>query len=113
MSPLITISARAASKIGKLLGKASTRTVLFYAEGGGCNGMRYKLEPVDVLDDRDEVVKLENGAKVAVCHKSLLFLVGTEIDWEEGFMGNTFSFKNPNTTGTCGCGQTFSPGIKN
>jgi len=43
-----------------------------------------------------------------VCNKSLFYLIGTHIEWKEDIMGNRFNFVNPNSTGTCGCGETFS-----
>ena len=86
----------------------NSKTILFSIEGGGCNGLKYNLEPNN--DDPkkiDEIVKIDD-LKINVCGKSLLYLLGTTIDWTEDIMGNRFTFENPNTTGKCGCGTTFS-----
>jgi len=109
MNPLITVTKRAVERIAYLLKGKEARNVLFYVQGGGCNGMKYMLEPVHRPDPKDEVIPLKGDAKLVVCHKSLMFLIGTEIDVEDNFMGEAFSFQNPNVSGTCGCGQTFTP----
>jgi iron-sulfur cluster assembly accessory protein len=82
--------------------------ILFSVEGGGCNGFRYNLEPIsDEPKKIDEIIKLDDF-KINVCGKSLLYLLGTTIDWKEDFMGSRFEFDNPNAAAKCGCGTTFS-----
>ena len=51
---------------------------------------------------------LKDGVNVYICNKSLLFLIGTTIDWKKNIMGETFVFNNPNATSKCGCGSSFS-----
>jgi len=74
--------------------------------GGGCAGFSYDLyfdEPAEV----DRQVHL-GGVKVVVDEMSLMYLVGTEIDYVEGLQGAGFKFNNPNVKTTCGCGSSFS-----
>jgi iron-sulfur cluster assembly accessory protein len=74
--------------------------------GGGCAGFNYDLyfdEPTEV--DRQFVVQ---DVKVVVDEMSLMYLVGTEIDYVEGLQGAGFKFNNPNVKTTCGCGSSFS-----
>jgi iron-sulfur cluster insertion protein len=74
--------------------------------GGGCAGFSYDLyfdEPAEV----DRQVQL-SGVKVVVDEMSLMYLVGTEIDYVEGLQGAGFKFNNPNVKTTCGCGSSFS-----
>jgi iron-sulfur cluster assembly accessory protein len=74
--------------------------------GGGCAGFSYDLyfdEPADV--DRQFEVQ---GVKCLVDEMSLMYLVGTEIDYVEGLQGAGFKFQNPNVKSTCGCGSSFS-----
>ena len=74
--------------------------------GGGCAGFSYDLyfdEPTEV--DRQFVVQ---DVKVVVDEMSLMYLVGTEIDYVEGLQGAGFKFNNPNVKTTCGCGSSFS-----
>jgi iron-sulfur cluster assembly accessory protein len=74
--------------------------------GGGCAGFSYDLyfdEPAEV--DRQFEVQ---GVKCLVDEMSLMYLVGTEIDYVEGLQGAGFKFQNPNVKSTCGCGSSFS-----
>jgi iron-sulfur cluster assembly accessory protein len=74
--------------------------------GGGCAGFSYDLyfdEPAEV--DRQFEVE---GVKCVVDEMSLMYLVGTEIDYVEGLQGAGFKFQNPNVKSTCGCGSSFS-----
>ena len=74
--------------------------------GGGCAGFSYDLyfdEPAEV----DRQVDIQ-GVKVVVDEMSLMYLVGTEIDYVEGLQGAGFKFNNPNVKTTCGCGSSFS-----
>ena len=92
-----------------LRGNRST-AALFSVQGGGCNGLRYNLQPThEPREPLDEEVALDESHSLRVCGKSLMYILGTEIDWRDDFMGQTFHFDNPNTASTCGCGSTFSP----
>ena len=74
--------------------------------GGGCAGFSYDLyfdEPAEV--DRQFEVE---GVKCVVDEMSLMYLVGTEIDYVEGLQGAGFKFQNPNVKSTCGCGSSFN-----
>jgi iron-sulfur cluster insertion protein len=74
--------------------------------GGGCAGFSYDLyfDEVAEVDRAFEV----SGVKVAVDEMSLMYLVGTEIDYVEGRQGAGFKLNNPNVKSTCGCGSSFS-----
>src|SRR5688572_16045189 len=74
--------------------------------GGGCAGFSYDLyfdTPTEV-DQQFEVA----GVRVVVDEMSLMYLVGTQIDYVEGLQGAGFKFQNPNVKSTCGCGSSFS-----
>ena len=74
-------------------------------EGGGCSGFQYNLS-FDNYDEKDVVVDEEFHL---ICDKrSILYLAGSEIDYEDGLMGNGFRIGNPNANSTCGCGESFS-----
>ena len=70
-------------------------------------GLSYKL---DFTNDRSEGDKLieDNGVKILIDKKSLLYLVGTVLDFSGGLNGKGFTFNNPNATRTCGCGESFA-----
>ena len=75
--------------------------------GGGCSGLSYRLELDDQISETDRSADYD-GVKVVSDPKSLLSLVGTEIDYVEGLQGAGFTSKNPNAKGGCGCGSSFS-----
>jgi iron-sulfur cluster assembly accessory protein len=75
--------------------------------GGGCAGFSYDLyfdEPQEGIDRQLEI----NGVQVVVDDMSLMYLVGTEVDYVEGLQGAGFKFNNPNVKSTCGCGSSFA-----
>jgi len=74
--------------------------------GGGCAGFSYDLY-FDEIAEVDREIEL-TGVKVVVDEMSLMYLVGTEIDYVEGLQGAGFKFNNPNVKSTCGCGSSFS-----
>ena len=72
----------------------------------GCSGMSYTLEFADKQEPMDEVVETE-GVKLLIDPKASLFLIGTEMDYEEEKLKQGFVFRNPNEKGRCGCGESF------
>lgn len=76
-------------------------------EGGGCSGLMYQLKFDDTITDDDKEFE-DNGIKVVVDKKSVLYLVGTTLDYSGGLNGKGFVFSNPNASRTCGCGESFS-----
>jgi len=75
--------------------------------GGGCSGFSYKMGFDEDVKPEDRVEEV-NGVRVAVDEKSYLYLSGTEVDFQDGLMGRGFVFQNPNASGSCGCGSSFS-----
>ena len=73
----------------------------------GCSGMAYVLEFVDKLEIGDQVFE-DQGVKIIVDPKSLVYIEGTEMDYVKQGVNEGFEFKNPNETGECGCGESFS-----
>ena len=76
-------------------------------EGGGCSGLSYKLTFDNVEQEGDQIIE-DKGVKIFVNMKSLLYLVGTELDYTGGLHGKGFHFANPNASRTCACGESFS-----
>ena len=74
--------------------------------GGGCAGFSYDLY-FDESTEVDRRFQIQ-GVEVVVDEMSLMYLVGTEIDYVEGLQGAGFKFNNPNVKSTCGCGSSFS-----
>ncbi len=110
---VVNITPMAKTKLINMLKEHKVNNALFYVKGGGCNGFKYMLEPVTEetkLDKTDEIIPLlDKDLNLRVCGKSLIHLIGTEIDWDSDFMGQSFRFNNPNADSSCGCGATFAP----
>ncbi len=76
-------------------------------KGGGCSGLMYDLDFDNEKRENDQVFE-DKGIKISVDKKSLLYLVGTVLDFSDGLNGKGFQFVNPNASRTCGCGESFS-----
>ncbi|NDW05307.1 Fe-S cluster assembly scaffold SufA [Jiella pacifica] len=72
---------------------------------GGCAGMEYTIDLADEERSGEDVIERE-GAKVFIAPEAVLFLLGTEMDYEETVLRSGFVFKNPNQTSACGCGES-------
>jgi iron-sulfur cluster assembly protein len=73
----------------------------------GCSGMAYVMEYADSIED-DDVVFDDQGVKILVNPKSLVYLDGTELDYAREGLNQGFQFKNPNVKDECGCGESFN-----
>ena len=76
-------------------------------KSGGCSGLEYVLKFDHEKTDADQVFE-DNGVKIVVDKKSILYLAGTTLDFSGGLNGKGFVFNNPNASRTCGCGESFS-----
>lgn len=76
-------------------------------KGGGCSGLMYDLDFDNQTIAGDQIFE-DKGIKILVDKKSLLYLLGTTLDFTDGLNGKGFQFVNPNATRTCGCGESFS-----
>ena len=76
-------------------------------KSGGCSGLSYELKFDSNQFNEDRLFE-DNGVKILVDKKSLLYLVGTTLDYSGGLNGKGFVFNNPNANRTCGCGESFS-----
>ncbi|MEH0156867.1 iron-sulfur cluster assembly accessory protein [Limibacter armeniacum] len=107
---MINVTDKAAEEIIKLR-KAEGRTedfnVRVAVKGGGCSGLMYDLEFDNETRESDEVFE-DKGVSIYVDKKSLLYLLGTTLDFSDGLNGKGFQFINPNASRTCGCGESFA-----
>jgi iron-sulfur cluster assembly protein len=76
-------------------------------KSGGCSGLSYDLSFDDTKSDQDRLFE-DNQVKILVDKKSLLYLLGTTLEYSGGLNGKGFIFNNPNADRTCGCGESFS-----
>ncbi|UYO37898.1 iron-sulfur cluster insertion protein ErpA [Rhodopseudomonas palustris] len=104
----VTISERAARRIGEILkGEGQGAMLRISVEGGGCSGFQYKFD-VDCTKTDDDLVIARDGAVVLVDSASVPFLAGSEVDFVDDLIGASFRVNNPNATASCGCGTSFS-----
>ena len=103
---LINISSIALSKLRTIIAENNMKAIRLSLKSGGCNGFEYNLKPT-LTQEKDDEHFLKDGVDVYICSKSLLFLIGTNIDWKKSIMGESFVFNNPNATSKCGCGSSF------
>lgn len=105
---VMSVTPLAAEKVKALIdgrGKP-TAGIRIGVRSKGCSGMSYTLEFADKQEPMDEVVEA-HGIKLLIDAKSSLFVIGTEMDYEEEKLKSGFVFKNPNEKGRCGCGESF------
>ena len=76
-------------------------------KSGGCSGLEYMLKFDNKKEDNDTIFE-DNGIKVIIEKKSILYLAGTILEYSGGLNGKGFIFNNPNASRTCGCGESFS-----
>lgn len=88
-------------------GRTEDHNVRVSVKGGGCSGLMYDLNFDAELKTSDEVFE-DKGLKILVDKKSLLYLLGTTLDFSDGLNGKGFQFINPNASRTCGCGESFA-----
>ena len=108
MTTNVTISERAAKRIGQILKSEGDGAMLrISVEGGGCSGFQYKFD-VEKARAEDDLVITRDGATVVVDPASVPFLEGSEVDFVDDLIGASFRVANPNATASCGCGTSFS-----
>jgi iron-sulfur cluster assembly accessory protein len=108
MTAAITVSDRAARRIGQILSKEGEGAKLrISVEGGGCSGFQYKFDVERTQADDDLVIE-RDSAVVLIDPASVPFLAGSEVDFVDDLIGASFRVVNPNATASCGCGTSFS-----
>ena len=104
----ITLSERAALRIGDILKKEPEGAMLRVSvEGGGCSGFQYKFD-FDRTRASDDLVLERNGAVVLIDPISQQYMTGAEIDFVDDLIGAAFKINNPVASASCGCGTSFS-----
>ncbi len=107
---MITVTEKAKERITQLLqeeGRNEQHNIRVSVKGGGCSGLMYDLGFDPEIKPADQVFE-DKGIKILVDKKSLLYLLGTTLDFSDGLNGKGFQFINPNASRTCGCGESFS-----
>jgi iron-sulfur cluster assembly protein len=107
---MIKVTDNAKAKIHALRteeGHSKDHNIRVSVKGGGCSGLMYDLNFDSKIEDGDQVFE-DRGIKILVDKKSMLYLLGTTLDFSDGLNGKGFQFVNPNASRTCGCGESFA-----
>ncbi|MBS3647527.1 Fe-S cluster assembly scaffold SufA [Pseudaminobacter sp. 19-2017] len=103
---VIRLSDRAADRVREIVGaRDNARGIRLGIKKGGCAGMEYTVELVTEPNPKDDHVE-KDGAHVYVAPEAALFLLGTEMDFEATTLRTGFTFRNPNQSSACGCGES-------
>ncbi len=104
----VKITAKASEEVMKLVAAENSSGIglRLAVKGGGCSGLSYDLQ-FTPQEDGDTVISHE-GFSVFMDAKSMIYLKGMQLDFQDGLQGKGFVFVNPNATSTCGCGESFS-----
>jgi iron-sulfur cluster insertion protein len=106
---LVKLTARAAEKVKEIRAEEKIEPgygLRLKVQGGGCSGFAYDLY-FDQPQESDQTFESQ-GVRMVCDQMSLMYLVGTEVDYVESVQGSGFKFTNPNVKSTCGCGSSFS-----
>ena len=107
---MVSVTETAKKKIFSLLeeeGMGRDAYVKVGVSSGGCSGLSYNLDFTKDKSEGDKLIE-DNGVRILIDKKSLLYLVGTVLDFSGGLNGKGFTFNNPNASRTCGCGESFA-----
>ena len=108
---MINVSETAKAKVASLLaeeGKAIENSYIRVSvTSGGCSGLSYNMEFVDVPQEGAKEIE-DKGVRILIEKTSMLYSIGTTLEYSGGLNGKGFSFNNPNASRTCGCGESFA-----
>jgi iron-sulfur cluster assembly protein len=108
---MIKVSLSAQKKVSQLMQEEGFNPIQDFVrvgvKSGGCSGLSYDLSFDKIRSDQDRLFQ-DNQVKILVDKKSLLYLLGTTLEYSGGLNGKGFVFNNPNAERTCGCGESFS-----
>ena len=106
---VVSLTDAAANRVREIMDRAEQNYVGLRVgvKNGGCAGQEYVLEYAEAANPLDEVVE-DKGVRILVEPKAVLFLIGTEIDYQTSQLSAKFVFRNPNETDACGCGESVT-----
>jgi iron-sulfur cluster assembly protein len=104
---LVTLTDAAAVRVREILGERGEGFLRVGVKNGGCAGMEYVMDYVSEIEKFDELVE-DKDVQIVVDAKAVLFILGSVVDYETDVMSSKFTFKNPNQTDACGCGESVT-----
>ena len=105
--PVVTLTESAAARVREIMARSDKPYLRVGVKNGGCAGQEYVFEYADAAGPIDEVVE-EKGVRILIEPKAVLFLIGSQIDYETTQLASKFVFHNPNETDACGCGESVT-----
>ena len=103
---VISMTEKAAARVNEIMAtRENAKGVRLGIKKGGCAGMEYAVDLVTEANAKDDLVE-HQGARVWVAPEAVLYLLGTQMDFEVTALRSGFTFKNPNQTSACGCGES-------
>ncbi|CAN0076159.1 unnamed protein product [Phaeothamnion confervicola] len=108
---MVNLTEKAQQEVSRLIkeNELSDSVLRMGVRGGGCSGLSYTLGFDKEVGEYDHVFNYDDGIRVAIDMKSMLYLKGTEVDFTQDLLGGGFKFNNPNAKKSCGCGSSFQP----
>ena len=104
---LVTLTDAAAARVREILDERGEGFLRVGVKNGGCAGMEYVMDYVSEVAKFDELVE-DKDVQIVVDAKAVLFILGSVVDYEVDVMSSRFTFKNPNQTDACGCGESVT-----
>jgi len=105
----VRLTDNAVRRIARILRTEPPGTALRVSvEGGGCSGFQYRYDLTRDEPSADDIVLARDGAKVLIDSLSLQYMGGSEIDFVDDLIGQSFQIRNPLASASCGCGTSFS-----
>jgi len=106
--PMVSLTERAVARVKELIAKSDDPVLglRIGVSARGCSGLSYSVEYAQEAKRFEEVIE-QDGVKVLIDPAAVMFLIGSEVDYEESRFSSGFTFNNPNAVGACGCGESF------
>ena len=104
---LVTLTDAAAERVREILAERGEGYLRVGVKNGGCAGMEYMMDYVSEIEKFDEIVE-DKDVQIVVDSKAVLFILGSVVDYEVDVLSSRFTFKNPNQTDACGCGESVT-----
>ena len=107
--PILTLTDAAAEQARKLMDKADSTTIGLRVgiKTAGCSGLQYEVEFASEQKQFEDKIE-DKGVTIFIDPAAVMFIIGSEMDWAEDKFASSFTFKNPNETARCGCGESFT-----
>lgn len=103
----VRLTDAAAARVREIMEERGLGYLRVGVTNGGCAGMEYVMDYAEAPQPLDEVVE-DNGVTILIDAKAVLFLLGSEVDYETTLLHEKFVFRNPNQTDACGCGESVT-----